>query len=166
MQANTTYDMPQNYYFGGGGGTVAPPLAMVVLSIACGLVILLRRKHALIPFLAGGIILLPYGVNLTILGLNFPAIRILVTAAGIRMLVKRDMTPPRLNAIDKGFLAWAGISAIAFCLLWGTTAAVVNRIGFLWTTLGSYFVARAMIKNREEMIVALKTIAFIFAILA
>ncbi len=159
------YDMPQNYYFGGGGDTFAPPAAIAGIVISCLLIFYVKRRHAYIPLFVGGL-LLPYGVSLAIAGVNFPALRILITVAWLRLIIRRDLVLPKLNRCDKLFAAWALSNAIAFSVLWATVGAVVNRLGFLWTTLGCYFMARAMICTEKDVRALLKLLGILVIVVA
>lgn len=157
--------MPQNYYFGGGGDTFAPFAAIIAIVVCCLFIYLIRRRYILVPLFVGGI-LLPYSVSLAIAGINFPALRILVTVALLRVFLRRDVSIPKLNRSDHLFLAWALSNAIAFSILWATVGAVVNRVGFLWTTLGCYFVARAAIRDEEDVRLLLKVLGLIVIVIA
>jgi hypothetical protein len=162
---NTRYDMPENYYVNGGGDTSVTILALVLLLLAMVLVFGLRRKYMIIPLLVGGL-LVPFGAVVVIAGFHFPALRLLLSAAWLRILLRRDIRVPRLNSIDKAFLVWALGGALFFCILWGTVSAVTNRFGFLWTTLGSYFLVRALIREKSDVVRAVQVLAITMAIIA
>jgi hypothetical protein len=166
MQSGTTYDMPKDYYFGGGtqDSSVAP-LAAVILLVAIVLMFCLPRKRIIIPFLAAGV-LLPFGLNIVLLGLHFPALRLLVATGFLRFVLRRDIPVPRLNSIDKAFLFWALCNAIAFSILWRSMGAVTNRLGFLWTTLGTYFVVRFLIRDKDDVVRVIRTLAILMLVIA
>jgi hypothetical protein len=162
---NTRYDMPENYYVAGGGDTSVTLLALVLLLLAIVLVFSLRRKYMIIPLLVGGL-LVPFEAVVVIAGFHFPALRLLLSAAWLRILLRRDVRVPRLNSIDKAFLVWALGSALFFCVLWGTVSSVTNRFGFLWTTLGSYFLVRSLIRQKVAVVRAVRVLAITMAIIA
>lgn len=162
---NTRYDMPENYYFGGGGDTFITPLSLAGLLLAIFLVLWLPRRYVLVPVLAAGI-LLPFGITIVAAGLHFQALRLLLAAAWLRFAARRDIKFPRMNVIDKVFLLWAVSNAITFCILWGTLGAVTNRLGFLWTTLGSYFLVRLLIRDKADVILCIKVLAGLVILLA
>ena len=162
---NTRYDMPENYYVAGGGDTSVTLLALVLLLLAMVLVFGLRRKYVIIPLLVGGL-LVPFEAVVVIAGFHFPALRLLLSAAWLRILLRRDIRVPRLNSIDKAFLVWALGGAFCFCILWGTVSAVTNRFGFLWTTLGSYFLVRSLIREKADVVRAVRVLAITMAIIA
>ncbi len=162
---NTRYDMPENYYVGGGGDTSITLLALVLLLLAMVLVFSVRRKYMIIPLLVAGL-LVPFEALVVIAGFHFPVLRLLLSVAWLRILVRRDIRVPRLNSIDKAFLVWALGSAFFFCILWGTVSSVTNRLGFLWTTLGSYFLVRSLIREKADVMRAVRVLAITMAIIA
>jgi len=163
---NTTYDMPENYYFGGGSdSSVVTPLALACLAAAFLLILLVPRKHVLVPLLAS-CVLLPFGTSLVVAGFHLYTLRLLLAAGWLRLAVRGDLKVPRLNVIDKTFLFWALSNAIAFSILWGGMGAVTNRLGFLWNTLGAYFLARALVRNKEDVIRCIRVLAALVIVIA
>jgi hypothetical protein len=162
---NTRYDMPENYYFGGGGDTFVTPLALAGLLLAIVLILAGPRRYVLVPLLAAAL-LLPNGVTVVVAGLHFQAIRLVLAAGVLRILLRRDIKMPRLNILDKLILCLAFSNAVTFCILWGGMGAVTNRLGFLWTTLGSYVMARLLIRDQNEVTLAIKTLAGVMLVIA
>ena len=163
---NPTYDMPDNYYFGGGAQeSFLTPLAAVILLVAAALIYCLPRKSMIVPFLAAGV-LLPSTINLVVLGLHFPALRLLLAIGWLRFVVRRDIRMPRMNQIDIAVLFWALCNAICFCILWATGGAVANRLGFLWTTLGTYFLVRFVIRDKADVVRVIRLLAILMVIIA
>jgi hypothetical protein len=166
MRSHFQYDMPQNYYFNGGSAeTTLTPLGLAALLGAVVLIFLLPRRKVITPLLVAGL-LLPLTINVVIGGIHFPAFRILVLAGWLRVAIRRDLHLPKLNAIDKAFLLWALCNATAFCLLWGSLSAVTNRIGFLWSNVGAYFLVRTMVRDKFDVLRAIKTLAVVAAVIA
>jgi hypothetical protein len=160
------YDMPDNYYFGGGSqDSFLTPLAALILLVSVVLIFCLPRKSMIILFLVTGV-LLPSSVTLVVLGLHFPVLRVLLAIGWFRIAFRRDIKVTRLNAIDKAFLLWACSDAICFCLLWGTMGAVTNRLGFLWTTLGTYFLVRFLIRDKGDVVRVIRALAIVTAVIA
>lgn len=163
---NTKYDMPDNYYFGGGASeSFITPLAGIILFIAIVLIFGLRRKWLIVPFLAAGV-LLPFNIMVVVFGVHFQALRIVLLACWLRILLRRDIQVPRMNLLDKAVLFWALSNAVFFCLLWTAMGAVNNRIGFLGTTLGTYFLVRSLIRDKADVVRVIKTVAVVMAIIA
>jgi hypothetical protein len=162
----TRYDMPDNYYFGGGSqDSFLTPLALVILLVAIVLIYCLPRKSMIVPLLAAGV-LLPFGMSIVVLGFHFPALRLLVATGWLRFALRRDIQVPRMNSLDKSVLFWALCSAIFFSILWATMGAVTNRLGFLWTTLGTYFLVRFLIRDKADLVRVIRVLAILVAIIA
>jgi hypothetical protein len=161
---NTAYDLPDNYYFGGGGDTSITLPALVLVLAAMISIIAAPRKFLMIPLLMA--VLLPLGATVVILGLHFPALRLVLAAGWFRLVARRDIQVPRMNALDKVFLVWALFNSICFSILWGTVGAVTNRLGFLSTTLGTYFLVRFVICDKTDVIRVIRLLAITIAIIA
>lgn len=159
-------DLPTNYYFGGGDdATAATPLAVLVLLSAIILILALPRKYAYVPFLVAAL-LLPLHVVLLIGSLHFNATRILVIAGWLRLLVRRVRFPGRLQLIDKIILCSALCSAVMYSLLWQDFGAVVNRLGLLVTTMGTYFLMRFLVRDQQDVVRVMKTLAVVIIVVA
>jgi hypothetical protein len=165
MNTQYSYDMPSNYYFGGGGDTSVTLVALIALLTAMTLIIGVRRRFVIVVLLVAGL-LLPSETNIVIAGLHFPALRVLLGTAWLRLGLRREIRVPGMNSIDKAFLVWALGSAIFFCVLWGTLSAVTNRLGFLWSTLGSYFLVRLLIRNKADVVRVIRVLAITITIIA
>ena len=160
------HDLPTNYYFGGGDdATSATPLAILVLLAAILLGFALPRKYAYLPFLIAAL-LLPLHVVVLIGSLHFNATRILVIGAWARILVRGERFPGRLTLFDKLVVASTVCSAVMYCLLWRDFGAVINRAGFLLTTMGSYFLLRYLVREVEDVVRVIKALAVVVIVVA
>lgn len=158
--------MPDNYYFGGGSQvSFLNPLAAVILLVAIVLIYCLPRKSMIVPFLVAGV-LLPFNINIVVLGFHFPVLRLLLAAGWLRFALRRDIQAPRMNSLDKAVLFWALCNATFFSILWATMGAVTNRLGFLWTTLGTYFLVRFLIRDKADVVRVIRVLAILMAIIA
>lgn len=148
--------------FGGGGATHLAPFATVLLLIGIALILVLPRRHTIIPFLLVAL-WLPDGVNVVLGPFHFYVLRILLIFAWIRVLFGRRSTdkPFRMNAIDKSFLLYAISAAVIFFLLWRQSEAFVNRLGFLYTALGVYFFFRIVLEDQRDVVRAIKTLSVV-----
>jgi len=161
---NSRFEMPDNLYFGGGGDTFITPLALVILVCAVVLIVVVPRKYVVVPLVVAGL-LIPISVTIVVGGFHFGAIRVLLLAGWFRIMVRREVHFGRINSLDKALLGWALYGAAMFCLLWGWPA-VSNRMGFLYTTLGSYFLMRCLIRDKADVLRMVKTLAIVLAFLA
>jgi hypothetical protein len=62
-------------------------------------------------------------------------------------------------------LACSLCNVVAFVLLWGP-AALISRLGFLYSILGAYFLVRALIRNEEDVLRTIKVLAITLAVIA
>ena len=163
---NPTYDMPKNYYFGGGSQeSFLTPWAAAVLCLAIVLIFLAPRRSVIIPLVTASV-LLPFDIIIVVLGFHLFALRILLLAGCLRLALRGDFHTPRMNSIDKTVLLWALCNAIVFSILWGTMGAVNNRLGFLWTNLGAYFLVRFLIRDKSDVVCVIRVLAILMAIIA
>jgi hypothetical protein len=158
-------DTPQNLYFGGGGDTLVTPLALCILLLASALILLLPRKYAITPFLFGGL-LITVRQEVVVFGLHLMIYRLLILAGWIRMLWSMSSTGERpfagrMSSFDKVFTLWALSDAVIYTILWRNPGALVNRLGFLYTAFGAYFLMRYLIRDREDVIRTIKTLCVV-----
>jgi hypothetical protein len=159
-------DLPDNYYFGGGdAATSATPLAVVLLLSAIFLTLVLPRKYAFVAFLMAGL-WLPLHVVVLIGSLHFNATRILVIAGWLRVLIRRERFPGRLQTLDKIILGSAICGAVMYSLLWQNLGAVINRSGLLLTTMGAYFLVRFLVRDQGDVVRAIKALAVVVIVVA
>lgn len=159
-------DLPPNYYFGGGDdATSATPLAILVLLVAIVLILALPRKYAYVPFVVAAL-LLPLHVVLLVGSLHFTATRILVLAGWLRVLIRHHRFPGRLQPIDKVILCSTLCTAVMYSLLWQDLGAVVNRLGFLVMTMGTYFLMRFLVRDMQDVVRVMKTLAVVVIVIA
>jgi hypothetical protein len=163
MNHRYSYDMPDNYYFGGGGDTFITPLALAILICSVLLICVLPRKYVIVPLLMAGLFL-PTPVTLLFAGFHFNASRLLLMAGWVRTLFRGEVNLKRMNSLDKALLAWALSGAFMFCVLWGSAAAS-NRLGFLYTNLGTYFLMRVLIRDKADILRVTTTFAITLILL-
>jgi hypothetical protein len=159
-----------NVTFGGGAQEATiTPLGLFLLLVAVVLVLLLPRKHAIVPFLLF-VTLVPFGQSFYLDGVHLFADRILILVACLRFLAQplysQEVFAGGFNNIDKVFLTWALSRATAFILLYHVGGAVVNQVGFLWDVLGGYFLIRCLIRNVNDIHLVAKVLVLIAGIIA
>ena len=149
---------------------VHPVVAGAVL-LAAALILFLRRRHVIIPFLSAGL-LLPMD-ELVVLGpFHFQMLRVLILFGWIRVLInrlrsKRPLLSTQLNTLDNLVILFALVDALDYVLLWqGSAEAFVNRCGRHYTVLGIYFLFRVLIRNEEDVVGAIKVLAYVSALVA
>jgi hypothetical protein len=158
-----------NVTFGGGAAeSTMSPIGLAAMGITIVLMFVLPRKWLIVPLLLF-FFLVPVGEQFNVGGLHFFATRIVLLCGCIRMLNKSSSAKTLAGGftdIDKIFLAWAFCRVTAFVLLYRVGAAVVNQVGFLWDTLGGYFLLRYLIRDIQDIRRAAKVMAVIAVIMA
>lgn len=142
----------------------AATVALVVTAIV--LFFLLPRKYLIAPLMFVSI-LIPLGQVLMIGGLHFMVFRLILPFAWVRLLYGRsDKDAFRFTPVDKAVVLWALSSAVVFTLLWATSGALVNRLGFLYNVFGIYFLLRLVIRDRNDVNRTIQVLAVVCALVA
>lgn len=162
---------PQNLRFGGGlSETVLNPAVLLVILIAGALVCFWPRRRAMVPFLLASILIPPDQV-LVIGSLHFPMLRLLVLFGIIRMIKQKASSKARIfsggiNKIDWTVILSAIFVAVNGVLLFRDSGALVNQLGALFTFFGVYFLLRYLIRDEEDVVRTIQTLACIAAMVA
>jgi hypothetical protein len=158
--------------FGGQGETNVHPIALGLLIIAIFLIFFLPRRFGLIAFILTGV-LMPISQRFVIAGLHLYFLRILIIFGLIRASFdllgisgEAGTSQHKFHVIDKVFLSWCASSVVTFSLLWWSWGAVMNRMGFLLSTGGSYLLMRYFIRDIKDVERSIRVLAFVCAILA
>jgi hypothetical protein len=149
---------------------VLHPIVLVAMLVVVVLTFLLPRKYLIVPLLLSTF-LIPQGQQFFVGGVHLFALRIIVLGGLIRVLFsRRSPEEPLLaggfNSVDKAFLLWVCLHALAFTLLYQQMGAVVNQVGYLWDGLGGYIILRFMVRDQEDVQRAIRCFAFLAIVLA
>ena len=153
--------------FGGHTVTLLHPLVVAFLALAAGLVLGLPRRYVLVPMIAA-MVLIPTGQRLVLPGLNLTVYRLLLACAWVRLVMRDEHRSLELNRTDRAVLWWVTAAVVTFTILWANTGAIVNRLGFAYDVLGTYFLVRMVVddeKGIERIIKTLVASAVLVAIL-
>jgi hypothetical protein len=138
--------------------TSAPfTLPFIVFSVL--LIIFLPRRLAIFPLLLT-VCYFTLGQGFIIAELHFPVYRILIFAGFFRLIIRNELSGIDLNTIDKAMIWWMVIAVITGTLLekWD---GFINRSGGVYSVLGSYFLSRFLIRDRDDLLAVYKIIAII-----
>lgn len=116
--------------------------------VACVLIFVLPRRHAVVPLLAAAA-LMTRGQVLEIAGAEFTVLRLVVGVGVLRLLLRGEGPSHGLDTVDRLMFAWAA------CLM-ATTAFHTDdqwmlRAGIVWTELGSYLLLRAFLHDWQDV---------------
>jgi hypothetical protein len=162
--------VPENLQFGGGvEETAIHPLMAVYLLIAIVLILVTPRRKAITPFLIP-FFTIPIGQVLVLGGFHFTALRMLILAGLARWAFSPKTSSDGKNqrsfsGVDWAVVLWSISAAIAFCLEYRETQAIVKATGTLLDTLGGFLVVRFLIPDGEALRRTVKTLAAICVIL-
>jgi hypothetical protein len=115
----------------------------------CLLVLLLSRRNAPIPIILAACYM-TVGQQIIVGDLHFTVLRVLVLAAYLRVILRREARRFTWCKLDTLVLCW-GLSGIVFYTLWWQTpAALINRLGVGLDRVGMYFVFRFLLRDLED----------------
>ena len=83
----------------------------------------------------------------------------------LKLSSKTDLAEGGFTAVDKIFVLWAFLRAIATYLEFVEVGAIVNQCGFLIDTVGGFFLMRFLVRDEEDF-ARVKTFACNLAILS
>jgi hypothetical protein len=126
------------------------PLAGVALGVLGLLALFLPRRFSLIPVLAL-VCLVPSAQRLTVLGLDFTILRIMVLIGGFRILVRGEVGEIRWQAPDTVMVLWCFAYSAAYILLWGTFGSAIWVSGKMFEGLGLYFIIRCLLRSWDDL---------------
>lgn len=156
---------------GGPSESILHPIVLVAMFLAIVLIFSLRRKSVITPVLCM-VFLVPLGQEFVFGGMHLLVLRVIILAGLIRMQFSKRSVGMYLfasgfNALDKVFVCWTFIHVITFLILFSfRMEALVNRVAFIWDTLGGYFLLRFLIQDREDIERVIKLLAFIAIVIA
>jgi hypothetical protein len=163
--------VPENLRYGGGvANTVFNPVVALVLVLAGVLMLVLPQRKVIIPFLLTAI-LIPSDQVLVVAGLHFSLMRLLIVFGFLRMFVikgRGDWTifSGGMNKIDKAVIGLTITRAVAGILLFRTTQAAIFQSGEIFNAFGVYFLLRCLIRDREDVVRAMRTFVVVVLVLA
>lgn len=161
----------QHLHFGGGvSETVLNPAVLLVILIAGVLLCVWPRQKATAVFLAASL-LIPMDQVLLIGPAHFPMLRVLILFGIIRMVRdqkarKSGLLAGGLNRMDWALIWFMVATAAAAILLFQESGAVINQLGNLYSFFGAYFLLRYLIRDEADALQAIKTLAYISAVVA
>ena len=137
-------------------GSNVNPVALVFL-LTMSLVILVSNRRNAVGALLVTAAFIPLGQQVSILGLHFYFVRILILAGLGRLLLRREGAAFKMLRIDKLFLGWV-FSAVICGLLRGPKAEL---FGQAYDAIGIYFLFRILMRDAEEVLSQLRLLACI-----
>lgn len=158
-----------DFKFGGGGETIVHPVILLLVVSASLLVLALPRKYAVCVLLSVAF-LIPLDQVVIVGSFHFMMLRVILLVGWARILMLKTSGMRLLGGgtttLDRAVLWYAGTSVVGFSLLWLNGGAIINQMGFLYTHLGTYFLARAFIRDKEDVSLTCQALAYIAVVIA
>ena len=162
---------PDHLKFGGGvTETVLNPAILILVLIVGVLICVWPRRKALAVFLAAAI-LIPMDQILLIGPAHFPMLRLLVLFGIVRMVIERKSSKWKplsggFNKIDIALILLTLFTALNGVLLFQESGAAVYQLGNIYSDLGVYFLLRFLIRDEQDIVHTIQTLACIAALVA
>ncbi|MBN9662343.1 MAG: hypothetical protein J0H49_29360 [Acidobacteria bacterium] len=135
----------------------------VLFTLCMGLLLLLfPRRKALIPLVLMTCYM-TFGQQVVLMSLHFTMLRLIVLVGCVRVVVRGEFRRIRWLRMDTLVVLWVMVTVIVYTMLWQTTAALVNRLGFAYDSLGLYFICRSLIADTEDITRACRVFAWALA---
>ena len=112
----------------------------------------------------------PIGQVIVLGGVHFTIARVLILAGLARLMISRGSLEGGtfaggVNSIDRAFLLWATFFLVIFSLQWMETQAFIKSVADFIDAVGCYLVARAFIRDKEDVQRTVKVLGVLFVIL-
>lgn len=139
-------------------------LAIVFMVAMAGLVFAPKRSGAAFALVAV-CLLMPMEQRVVVGGLDFSLLRVITIVAFLRILVRREFMGFQFGRLDRVFLFWV-LSGATFFLMRKGTGEFVYILGISFDALMSYFVMRALVRTRMDVLQLWKGVAWIVLFLS
>jgi len=139
-------------------------LAIVFMVVMTGLTIMPNRSRAAIALVAV-CLLMPMEQRVVVGGLDFSLLRIITIVAFLRILARGEFRGFAFGQLDRLFLMWV-LSASAFYLMRVGSSGFVFILGATFDALMSYFVMRALVRSRGDVMLLWRNVAWVIIFLS
>ncbi len=136
------------------GQYLLPPLITILL--------LVPRRYAPVAFL-GGSIFIPVGASVMLGSITFTPVRILIAIGVLRSMLRRETPAYFPLPADILFGVFAFVALLTSFFHEDVRGTIVYHVGLAYDILGTYFLFRTWLNNREDVVWIIKWTLF-FAI--
>jgi hypothetical protein len=140
-------------------------LGAVLALLVTTVILLLPRRGAMVPILAA-VCFLPIGQALEMAGLHFYLFRLVLLAALARIVIRGEAASVRWCRLDTMVLFWMAAFLALTSLSHPGWSSFVTLMGSLFDSLGSYIVARSLVRDRRDLLLQLRFVAIMIIPLA
>lgn len=162
--------METQHFFAGGGATNLHPLVLAVVLVASVAVLCLPRRYVLVPLMSVAV-MISLDEQIVAGGIHITMSRLLVFIGLSRLMIEHNREGGRVikhwSRLDTVFISYCVWNALSYVVLWaGDEGALINRLGFLYNSLGTYVLVRFFLRTRDDLNRLIKTFVWAFAIIA
>lgn len=136
------------------------------LTLLFGSVVLLASRRGAALAVMAGVCYITQGQQWVVAGFHMHAIRIILLAGLVRLVIRGELRGQKLNRIDLAFLSYACAVTFIPVLRERTSEEFVYRLGCAYDILSSYWVFRGFIKNGKEFESFIHGMAFLIVPMA
>jgi hypothetical protein len=140
------------------GQTNVHPLALAVVLALMLTTFALSRRYVFAPLVVAASTL-PMSQRLVLAGADLTLMRILLLAYVLRILFRGENRDLRWNKVDSAVVLWTLAGTIILTAHYGTSSAFINRLGWSFDILVTYFTARCVLRNFDDVLALAKIIA-------
>jgi hypothetical protein len=133
-----------------GGETIAHPLGILLLVI-CAMVLMKQPRERLMLPLILFMIAIPSAQRVVIATLDFSFVRILIILLLVRMVIRHDHRYFKQQKPDVTLFWWMGCGIITYGLLIGNISGAITRTGYMFDTVGAYYLGRVYIQTTQDI---------------
>lgn len=126
------------------------PISIVAILILGIFVLCVPRRWSVIPILCITCFI-PLTQKISILSMDFNILRIMVLIGTMRLIIRKDYLNFVWKPLDTAVLLWTFSMIVIYILQQRTSAAVINRLGFGYDSIGMYFLFRSLIRNWTDI---------------
>ncbi len=130
--------------------TTLHPLGMAAVLVLGVAMLLVPRRYALLPLIVMACFVAP-AQRIVIVGSDFTLLRIMVLFGWVRLVLHGELRGLVWKPLDSAIVMWAVAGTLAQALLFGTAAALVNRLGAAFDALGLYFLCRCLLRTWDDL---------------
>jgi hypothetical protein len=142
------------------GQTNVHPLALSAVLILGLTTLALHRRLALVPLFFAATSL-PMSQRIAFLGADFTLMRILLLLGLLRIIFKKEYNGFNWGRLDSVVILWAVSSTTIMTLSHGTVDAFINRLGFSYDLLLTYFLTRVIVNSWDVVQSHARAVAYI-----
>lgn len=134
--------------------------AVTFLLINVILTFILPLRWAPLPLLIGACYV-PQGTDIEIGPFHFTVIRVLVAAAILRFMIRRERLSTEVNGLDWLMAVWAVWALISSMFHEEASSVFINRLGLIYNACGIYFILRICCQSIDDAVTLCRTTAIL-----